>query len=448
MLKTSSLLALLATVGLYAAADTITIDAASDRGPAKCITGFLHGYEKVEDADLDQLRALKPRHFRVGTDTMMIIAEKMNAENTVVISDYYVRDDQGYHYPDAKPWEDWEHYEEFLRDLVKRVSENYKYPQVYWDVWNEPDSSYFFPGTQEQFIELAARTYRTIKSIHPDYLVIGPCWSPYRRDMAKMLAELDQQYGVRFDCVAWHENGPAEPHEFPAHVKEFREDIAKLIGPDYNPPIQINEYGSSAMHLNPGYNVAWLQVFEQEGIEVTARACWPIYTGTPDDHELHGDCWLGLNGLLMPTDNKTTQHIYWVYKAYADQTGRRLKVTSDKERVRAIASRDDGEKTVHVLVGRYATSRDVNIVIQNFPYDAPDGVTVIVDRIPNETELIEEQILFTKAKPLLAPIRKRLESLALKEGTLQFSIDDFHDGDAYIVRCVPTDSLPEAEILY
>jgi hypothetical protein len=321
---------------------------------------------------------------------------------------------------------------------VEDIEATYTFPEIFWDVWNEPDSSYFWPGTREQYLEMVYRTYTVIKAHDPNYKVVGPCWSPYTPELgglANLLDELDEKWGVRFDCVVWHENGPPDPHEFPYHVRALRDDVHRLIAPDYNPPFQINEYGSSMLHLVPGRQVCWLSYFEQEGVTCTARACWPVYTGTPPDITIYDDCWNGLNGMFMPDDNTTPQAVYWVFKAYADQVGKRLEASSDNVAVRAIASKNDTEKAIRILVGRYRYGSPVTIVIRDYPYGAPNGVLVDVKYVPNECETYKT---LAKAKPVPAPLEKGATVVQLQNDGIRFTLTEFNDGDAYIVTCTPS----------
>jgi xylan 1,4-beta-xylosidase len=72
---------------------------------------------------------------------------------------------------DLKKWAD------FIRAFVEHERERYGDAEVrtwYFEVWNEPNLSGFWAGTQQQYFDLYAATARAIKSVSPDYKVGGP----------------------------------------------------------------------------------------------------------------------------------------------------------------------------------------------------------------------------------------------------------------------------------
>ncbi len=65
----------------------------------------------------------------------------------------------------------------FIRAFVLHLQERYGDAEVrtwYFEVWNEPNLSGFFAGTQQQYFDLYAATARAIKSVSADYRVGGP----------------------------------------------------------------------------------------------------------------------------------------------------------------------------------------------------------------------------------------------------------------------------------
>ena len=72
---------------------------------------------------------------------------------------------------DPKKWQD------LIRALVAHFRERYGEDEVrtwYFEVWNEPNLSDFFAGTQQEYFDLYATTARAIKSVSPAYRVGGP----------------------------------------------------------------------------------------------------------------------------------------------------------------------------------------------------------------------------------------------------------------------------------
>jgi xylan 1,4-beta-xylosidase len=65
----------------------------------------------------------------------------------------------------------------FMRAFAEHLTERYGADEVKrwrFEVWNEPNLSIFWSGTQEQYFQLYARTVDAIKSVNPEYQVGGP----------------------------------------------------------------------------------------------------------------------------------------------------------------------------------------------------------------------------------------------------------------------------------
>ena len=75
------------------------------------------------------------------------------------------------------PPKDMNKWADFIQAFVTHCKERYGDAEVktwYFEVWNEPNLSGFFAGTQQQYFDLYAATARAIKSVNPDYRVGGP----------------------------------------------------------------------------------------------------------------------------------------------------------------------------------------------------------------------------------------------------------------------------------
>ncbi len=59
-------------------------------------------------------------------------------------------------------------------NYVTRVVSRYKDRVHAWEVWNEPNIPVFWSGTKEQYAQLLAVTYDTIKRVDPSATVMGP----------------------------------------------------------------------------------------------------------------------------------------------------------------------------------------------------------------------------------------------------------------------------------
>jgi len=68
------------------------------------------------------------------------------------------------------PPKDMEKWNGLIKALIEHWRERYgdaEIAQWYYEVWNEPDLSYFWSGTHEQYFDLYRNTAKTIKSVCP-----------------------------------------------------------------------------------------------------------------------------------------------------------------------------------------------------------------------------------------------------------------------------------------
>jgi len=75
------------------------------------------------------------------------------------------------------PPKDYKKWEDFIRNLTQHFTERYGSDEVktwYFEVWNEPNLSGFWAGTQEEYFKLYQYSVKAIKSVNPQYKVGGP----------------------------------------------------------------------------------------------------------------------------------------------------------------------------------------------------------------------------------------------------------------------------------
>jgi hypothetical protein len=416
----------------------ITVDAGQDLGPVKLMLGFLHGldhksFEKKNYSPV-LVAKLKPKFWRIGVDSALSnykVAKALdpNIKITMVISDIYADILKG-GYKKVRPWEDWGRYEKEIKFIVNKASES-EMKIDYWDVWSEPDHKAYWPGTCEQLLELFKRTYRVIREADPKAKIVGPsisnpksrgpCPKPFLNHFLEYLADQN----LRFDAISWHEFD--FPEEIPEHVESIR-NVMKAHPSLGTPEIHINELSGPADHLIPAWAVGWLYYLEKANVDWASRGCWEI----KERSSRWSDCQAGLNGLFLK-DNNTPQAVYWVFRAYAEMTGNRLKSTGSVPRLVALASRDEPTKEIRVLIGRYDVKErrgpfaDVEVEIQNYPY-AAKGVQVEIQRIPSENI------------PGPLPEGPKMVSTGIfpiNNGTAVIPLNQFQDGDAYIMILRP-----------
>ncbi|MCP4633128.1 MAG: T9SS type A sorting domain-containing protein [candidate division Zixibacteria bacterium] len=370
--------------------------------------GFLHGVENGETFDDSLIAKLKPLHWRIAKFYTLERALPFNPRITYETSFIYAWNHGGP--PNARPWEDWEGYEQFILNVMLSIA--YYYPEAnieYYDVWNEPDLGYFWSGNYEQLLELFARTYNVVKTFDPGAKVVGPsiAWfrpsNPGVANIVGFLEDLDSLYDVRLDAVSWHENNSifdtgVGPDRIPGTADQIRSMLMEAFGPDYQPELHINEYAGAREHLSPGLNIGYLYYLSEAEIDASMRACWNVYSGDEPPYDYWCDCWAGFDGMFM-RDGFIPQPTFWIYKAYADMKGSmRLRTYGTDENTVALASREDINQEIKLLVGSYYQTNQtaLTIHVDDYPY-SHNHVNVVIERIPHYPEFFENT---PKAIPL------------------------------------------------
>jgi xylan 1,4-beta-xylosidase len=161
---------------------------------------------------------------------------------------------------EMKKWTD------FIRAFVLHEQERYSDAEVrtwYFEVWNEPNLSGFFSGTQQQYFDFYAATARAIKSVSPDYKVGGPAtagcaWVPeFIHFCDTNHAPVDfistHTYGVESGFLDEHgDTGTVlsqNPNSILGDVKSVRQQIAKSAMPSLE--LHFTEWSTSYTPSDP-----------------------------------------------------------------------------------------------------------------------------------------------------------------------------------------------------
>jgi hypothetical protein len=249
------------------------------------------------------------------------------------------------------------------------------------------------------------------------------------------LSDLDEQYGVRLDAVSWHENDSANiggyfPEEIPEHAQIIRNGIEAIFGADYQPPLHINEYAGSRVHLSPGWNVGYIYYLLESEVDGAMRSCWTVLSGQVS--EMWSDCWDGLNGMFM-NDALTPTHAYWVYRHYADMVGgQRLLTASTSPRTTVVAGRDDGEEILRVLLGRYWQGGAADVIVRFAGYPYPHAsVQVDVGRIPHHAGFFADPPIILPLPD--GPVAPYVVTRDVVNGAFDVILQGFESNDAYLL---------------
>jgi xylan 1,4-beta-xylosidase len=207
---------------------------------------------------------------------------------------------------DMKKWGD------FIRAFILHLQERYGDAEVrtwYFEVWNEPNLSGFFDGTQRQYFDLYAATARAIKSVSADYKVGGPAtagcaWVPeFIRFCGTNPAPVDfistHTYAVESGYLDEHGNSGTvlspKPDAIFGEVKSVREQIAESAMPRLE--LHFTEWSSSYTPADPIHDSYHSAAFIADKIKKSGGAAQSMsYWTFTDIFEEAGPRWEAFHG--------------------------------------------------------------------------------------------------------------------------------------------------------
>ena len=443
--------------------EQITVYANSQTGKANPLIGFIIGitYEPLKydyNKTIELISALKPRFWRFANNWNDVYGfiEKGNFVSTYNTKLMFVMEDavhiqRGYNITISpgcasntsdcfQSFADFKTVWTNISTIVMKEMVQKNYPIQYFEVFGEPVNNGFGQAntdsgisgiTSEQLMDLYKTTHTIIRSAKPTAKVGGPGWIRYNKELLSGFLDYLVSQNIPLDFLSWHEFGT--PEEMAAHVAEARQLISarpQLCNPNC-PEIHITEFSpGSDLHI-PSTGLVWFYYLEKANVNWASRACWDVVK--PDGTQ--GDiCWSTIDGMLMQ-DNVTTTDMYWVYKLYADMDNTRVRTDSTKPHTVAISDRDDSQKEVRVLVGRYGyngAASDVKISVKDYPF-GNGNVSAEIWRIPANGTLYRQTALAN-------PIRIESQELHSANGEMTLNIGSFKDGEVYYVLFKPMSS--------
>ena len=399
----------------------------------KFMQGFLHGGSQYLDSV--KVTKLKPDYWRIGAYFLVGSGyqetKRFNPKITVNINDLYMIVNNIPSQSQSQPWiGNWANWDDLVSTIATNSISNNE-PVDEWDVWGEPDN--FWTGTYSQWIEMYRRTDSIITSIIPNAKIIGPelGFGTCNFDVNPILQFLDNLYavGTTISGVSWHEF--CNPQDVPSHVQQVRDSLAvrPWLG---NLDILIPEYAGPANHTIPGWNIGWLYYLEKSKVDWVSHGCWDETDGTSS----WSNCQYGLNGLFM-WDNQTTQPNYWVHRAYAELEDRVVSMSTHQKTV-ALASKNSITEEMKILVGRFDNPNlgshnapsNVEVKINKYPFCTNCTVAYTIQRIPSNN--------VAYSIPLIEPLTTYTGNVTFTADSATIILNNFIDGDAYILYINPS----------
>ena len=188
------------------------------------------------------------------------------------------------------PPESYEKWYELIKSLVQHLENRYGEEEVktwYFEVWNEPNLSFFFSGSQEEYFELYKYSAKAVKDVNPAYRIGGPAtagnaWVPE-------IIEYCTNHNVALDFISTHSYGVVsgffdhsgnagtllnpDPKAISNDVARVRKQIKSSSKPDLE--LHYTEWSSSYTptdHVHDSYHSTAFILDKIKGTEKTAHS--------------------------------------------------------------------------------------------------------------------------------------------------------------------------------
>ncbi|KAF4995633.1 hypothetical protein FGRMN_5025 [Fusarium graminum] len=267
---------------------------------------------------------------------------------------------------------DWTRWDAFLEQTLQDVQDSDMTEGLVIDFWNEPDLSFFWGASKEQWLTLWSRTFKTVKKTLPSVRIAGPSisaipttthdwWNDFLTECLKSDSLPDQW--------SWHMESGDDCDTMAGSMKTFHELLSKFDIPlEKAQDVNLNEYGVYGEQV-PSSGAWWIAGLERENAH-GLRGNWAI-AGALHDF---------LAGLLSKPNAANEKYDiegegYWptaeyhVYKYYGtDMTGQRVKTTPTPDGFLDVYATVD-KNVVRVLAGTRSRSGDWAIDLVGLPQD-------------------------------------------------------------------------------
>jgi len=235
--------------------------------------------------------------------------------------------------------------EHVIRHYTEGWADGYRYANMYWEIWNEPDllSDNTWGGTEEQFFDFFEIAAKHLKARFPHEKIGGPALAGRFEWLERFLIEM-QRRAVPLDFISWHDYGH-DPRRLLALAQTAR-DMAKRYG-----------YGDAEMHLTEwNYIQKWgpaeemrysMRAFRGQKGGAYVAACMALLQYGPLDKMFYYDARPGqFNG--MYNDMMEPLPAYFSLSAFSDlaELGRSAAVHTGYDKLAAMAAKNEARGAV------------------------------------------------------------------------------------------------------
>ncbi len=322
-------------------------------------TGFLYGVSEIGVPSTDLISAIQPKilvqkaadgkqHPSGDGYRLTPYLRECGVENIqIYLQDYYLQ----------WPYENTgiADYNEKVDKIVRKMLEG-KTPEevdAYSLVlFNEPDGIWYNDRNWTRFCNDWLTIYQTVKDIDPSIKVAGPNFSVYDGNAYRTFFEFCQKNHCLPEYITWHELQKDKLVSFKSHCDQVKQYVdTYYAGSGIEPILFVNETVNFDDVGNPGALVNWLAIFDEED----------VYASLP---------YWGLANSLneLAADTNKPNGAWWVYKWYAQMTGKKTPLTLENiegpgayGRLYGLTSVDDDAGMVYSLFGGQAGKQTVSI---------------------------------------------------------------------------------------
>jgi hypothetical protein len=312
---------------------------------------------------------------------------------------------------------DWTELTNFItRTILNAKANGMTEADIQWDIWNEPDlitPVQFWGRDQTQYLEMWKRAYQQIRTAIPSAVIVGPStagqpssnWSWFSSYLDYVKAN-----NVVPDYISWHQLIPDSDPQISKNELDGMLSARSISVQGY----QVNEYGSNAAEQQAGPSAWYIGRFERLGID-GLRANWGM----------GGGLYMGMGDLV--TSSNQTMASWWVYKRYAEMTGRLVKLTAGSK-VDGVAAADSRTaKAIIVLGSRVGVTGPVAVNLNGIPSYLLNNssMNVLVERMPAGSGYVS------------APTVVLDQVMNVSKNSLSLMVNWSSPADAYAIRLTP-----------
>ena len=310
----------------------------SSQVACRSMNGFLNSIH-YPDPPAERIRPLQPKLWRSNELKLHGAIRSWGAKFEGPLSD-------GWGYPLNGSWRPPHEHAAAWDAFVRRIAEQSRGKEIYWDIWNEPDTLGSWRGTRDAFFATWIRAAMILKeTLGPDTKVGGPSASSFQPAFIEAFLSSCLRAGCEVNFLCWHELEPWSDialvernvrHARTEYVENPRFQALKLS------EIHVNEYVGEVDQYRPAELLAFLFYLERGGADYAARSCWGRHC---EDNSI--------DGIIDPRTGEPRAP-WWVHALYAAGCDRRVRAGSDHGHVVVIGQGlPAGSGNVHALIGYY-----------------------------------------------------------------------------------------------